>query len=123
MRVYIAAPWVRKADARMARERLQQEGMLVTSRWLDSPEYPQDAADIMRRESHDNLIDIRVSDVLLVLNLEKSEGKAFEQCYAYCHSIPVVVVGKPTNVFQYLPSGFTLVDTIDDAVETIRATV
>ena len=55
--------------------------------------------------------DIDAADVLVVLNLEKSEGKAFEQGYAYCRRIPVVIVGEPRlNVFQHLPDVIVVED-------------
>lgn len=106
MVVYLAAPWARIADARAFREKLLDMGVTVNSRWLDFQvdatkdyDYPED---IMRHEAQNDLEDIDHAEFMVVLNLEKSEGKAVEQGYALARGIPIIAIGKRLNVFQYL---------------------
>jgi hypothetical protein len=60
------------------------------------------------------------SDIVLVLNLKISEGKAVEQGIAIGFQIPILAVGpKPANIFQYLPV-VTVVPTVEDALAELR---
>jgi len=105
MKIYVAAPWVHKADARAAKERLQRAGFTVTSRWIDFKEtqagyeYPEQ---VMRQEAMNDVIDVREADALIYLNLAKSEGKATEMGMAIAQEKPVLVIGgKANNVFLH----------------------
>ena len=111
MIVYLAAPWVHREDARSIRDLFEQiPGIRVCARWLDVDEKQT----TFTQEAQNDIVDIDAVDVLVVLNLSKSEGKAFEQGYAYRRGIPIVVVGplgEPCkNVFQHLPSMIVLPD-------------
>lgn len=119
MRIYVAAPWVRKADAIEAGERLRDAGHEITSRWFTHEGDPNDATgatvDIsrIRAQAHDDIADVGRADVLVVLNLQKSEGKAVETGIALMLGRPIVSVGKRSNIFQTLG---TEVDTLEDAI-------
>lgn len=133
MKVYIAAPWARKAEAREAAKLIQAEGWVVTSSWLNEedrdygpPGYygatdwrgTDHAKDLAERALQD-LKDITRSDLLLLLNLEPSEGKTVETGVAIAEQMGIIVVGKPTNVFHYLPD-VVIVHTVQEAINVFN---
>jgi nucleoside 2-deoxyribosyltransferase len=95
--LYVAAPWIRRAEAREARDVLQQHGYNVVSGWLDSPEdVPLPLAAVM------DLRDLGLADAVVLLQAATSEGKAFESGYAYARGLPLIVVGERSHVFHSL---------------------
>jgi nucleoside 2-deoxyribosyltransferase len=122
MKIYIAAPWVRKADAIEVGHLLRERGHIVTSRWFDHEGDPSDSTGVkspiheMRRQALEDIEDVRRSDLLLVLNLEKSEGKAVETGIALAAGVHVIAVGGRSNIFQALG---TEVASLDDAFDHI----
>lgn len=107
MKIYVAAPWKNKDDARKVAEQLTAAGLGVRSRWHDTDfradiyEAPED---IMKSEALKDLADIGDSDTMLYLNMGMSEGKATELGMALIRAIPIYVVGgKQNNVFLHLP--------------------
>lgn len=123
MKIYVAAPWVRKADAIQAGELLKAAGHEITSRWFEHEGDPNDptgatvASHIIRQQARDDMEDVVSADVVVVLNLEKSEGKAVETGIAIAMGVPVVSVGKRSNIFQSLGKE---VVTLEDAIEYLR---
>lgn len=115
-RVYIAGPWTQRPKAIAAAKRLKAEGCEVTSRWHDIHGDSHDPG-VLKREAMNDWNDIRKADVLLLLNLEKSEGKAVEQGIALEAGKPIVAIGEKTNVFQYLDGHYTFVDTLGQAID------
>lgn len=119
MKVYIAAPWVRRADAIEIGKQFTAAGIEVTSRWFHHPGDPNDATGLtsdareVRRQALEDIEDVKRSDALVVLNLQKSEGKAVETGIAIANDIPFISVGKRSNIFQSLG---TEVDTVEDAL-------
>lgn len=119
MKIYVAAPWVRKDDAIQAGEKLKAAGHTITSRWFThegDPNDPTGATVELERIQHQALQDIqdvRAAEVLVVLNLQKSEGKAVETGIAIAAQIPVISVGTRSNIFQTLG---TEVATLEDAI-------
>lgn len=101
MKVYVAAPWVRRSEARDVRDRLVKAGHKVTSRWLDTQS--NNSVESLQSEATNDLQDIRTADALVVLNLSTSEGKAVETGYALAMDLPIFVVGGVSNVFHWLP--------------------
>lgn len=100
-RIYIAAPWARREEAREARLYFELEGFDVTSRWLDVDELKCSPV----KEAQNDIEDVLTSDAVVVLNLQKSEGKAFEQGLAFMANIPIYVIGdkeQPLHIFQRL---------------------
>lgn len=122
--IYLAGPWAQRQVVQGARLQLQAAGINVNAQWLDV-EMKEGAGDTaesqaaagydMAAEANRDLEDINKSDAMVVMNLEKSEGKAVEQGIAIERNMPVIVVGKRTNVFQYLPQ-VTVVDNLYDAI-------
>ena len=124
MRVYVAAPWKHRAHARATAQYLRDHGQLIFSRWHDEWGTLADESIVTdndkRLEAKKDIADVQVSDVLVVLNIELSEGKAVEQGIAIGAGIPVIVVGPRTHVFQYLDM-FTMVASIEEAVAHLMA--
>jgi len=126
--VYIAAPWVAKDQALEAQKKFEQAGFVVTSHWITYhsdawPQYgtpalaPEKNERELTRQAIEDLRDIEDSDAFVILNLDKSEGKATELGYAYALGLPVVLVGERSrNIFYHLPT-ITRVDTVEDAIE------
>lgn len=108
IRVYVAAPFVCKAEAKLVRSELQSHGFDVTSRWIDNHHATEvQADDLMNLEANVDLEDICASDALVLVHYPDiaklgSGGKHFETGYAVALGIPVFVLGKPTSVFHYL---------------------
>jgi hypothetical protein len=117
MKVYIAAPWKRKAEARVAADRLRDAGYTITSRWIDVHGDTTDPEQL-EIEAGNDLEDIEAADYFVLLNLEPSEGKAVETGIALIEDIPIIGVGKPSNVFHYLPE-IVWVDTLTDAIDAL----
>lgn len=117
MNIYVAGPWKHRTDAASAATYLTVFGHNVVSRWhgLAWPDDTDDM-DILRQEARNDWDDISQANVMVVLNIEKSEGKAVEQGLAMAKGIPIIVVGvERFNVFQYLPQ-FTFVQSLDTAL-------
>ncbi len=116
IKVYVAGPWVRKDEAAAARERLKAEGFTVTSRWIDVPQdVDQNDVEYMTAQGIHDFEDVQRADCVLVLNLEKSEGKAVEQGLALAWDMPLIIVGERSNIFQYLPQ-VRMMKTLDQAI-------
>lgn len=118
MKIYLAGPWVRREDVRRVAARLQAEGYELTSRWLYEHEGdPNDASGLgspeayIRLQATEDLIDVMKADVFVMLNLEKSEGKAVELGFAIANQKRVFCVGKRFNIFCSLG---TQLDTVDE---------
>jgi len=123
VKVYVAAPWVRKSDAIAAGQQLEKNGFEVTSRWFHHEGNPSDPTgstsplESIQDQARQDIDDVLRADVLVVLNLEKSEGKAVETGLAIGASIPVISVGSRSNIFQTLG---VEVQTLEDAIFTIH---
>lgn len=125
MKVYVAAPWVRRDEAIAFGERLKAEGHELTSRWFHhkSDGDPNDSTGItcspasIREQANEDIMDVLAADILVVLNLQKSEGKAVETGIAIMAGVPVISVGERSNIFQSLG---TEVDTMEAAIVKLR---
>jgi len=129
LRCYIASPWSHKAEAADAQKKFEAAGLIVTSRWIQR-ESNLTYEDLTKPEHEEELAtqaildveDVVASDVFVILNLDKSEGKATELGMAYSLGIPIILVGDRTrNIFYFLP-GIFRADTVEQAVEGIAAT-
>lgn len=124
MRIYIAAPWLRRTEARLAARSFRDAGFDVISRWLEHPGDPNDSLgyslsdEDVQQQAREDWQDVADADVLVVLNLEKSEGKAVETGIAIANGIPFICVGPRTNVFQTL--GIGMVDSVEDAIAYLK---
>jgi hypothetical protein len=131
--IYLAGPWHRKDDVRLARAQFRDAGIRVLADWIDHHNGSHTAAEL-QAEAFRDLMQIDEADALVVLQLEKSEGKSAELMFAYCNyritsfpaanRRPIIVVGEhdlanPVNVFHYLP-GILRVHTIEEAIHALR---
>jgi nucleoside 2-deoxyribosyltransferase len=118
MKVYVAAPWVRKAEARQVANTLLSEGHDVISRWLWLHGDSDDPV-TLANEAQNDIDDLDAADVLLLVNLEQSEGKAVETGVMLAQGKPVVVIGGRSNIFHHLPR-IHHVHTIDQAINRLK---
>lgn len=108
MKVYIAAPWTRKALAASYAAVLEASGHTITKRWWEHREVPGYLTDDhtndaeLAQQALEDIDGVLAADVFVLLNLEKSEGKAVETGIALAAGIPIVVVGPRSNIFHYL---------------------
>jgi nucleoside 2-deoxyribosyltransferase len=101
MRLYIAAPWTHKPDAAAAATRAIARGHSITKPWWLHRE-TRDEEELMQQAVED-INGVQDADAFILLNLEKSEGKAVETGLALAAGIRIIVVGAPSNLFHHLP--------------------
>lgn len=123
LKVYIAAPWDHKPDALAAQEKFEAAGFEVTSHWIkhhsDAQLNVKSYEIELQKQAIEDVNDVVQSDVFVILNLAKSEGKATEFGFAYGLGIPTILVGERTiNIFYYLPNVFRA-DTVEKAISGI----
>lgn len=124
--IYVAAPWKHRETARAVAIQFREAGFTVMSRWHDewgAEIGPEDSKDpmVLAAEANADFADVILSEAMVVLNIEKSEGKAVEQGIAHTVEMPIVVIGTERfNVFQYLPR-VRLVPDFDAAVAYLRS--
>lgn len=124
IKVYIAAPWACKVQALAAQEAFEAAGIEVTSHWIKyHPDVTPDEEGyeaMLVQQAQGDVADIIRADVLVVYNLAKSEGKAWEFGFSYALSIPTVLVGsKGTNIFYNLPFVNQVAST-EEAIEKVK---
>lgn len=122
VRIYLAAPWEAKPQAKEARETLREAGFVVDCRWIDlhtdvDTKHP-DLDKFKAEQALNDVEDLINSDILILLNISKSEGKAVETGMALASGRPVILVGERTNIFHWLP--ITKVSNIQEAIDQIR---
>lgn len=119
MKLYVAAPWVRREEAIEIAAKFVKAGHEITSRWFHHVGDPTDATgkvldqDEVSKQALEDIEDVRRADTLIVLNLQKSEGKAVETGIAIAAGIPIISVGTRSNIFQILGRE---VETIEEAL-------
>jgi nucleoside 2-deoxyribosyltransferase len=121
--VYVAAPWVEREEAQRVATMLRDVGFRVTSRWhalhpdSDDPIY-------LEEQAQNDWDDLHDAHAMVLINSQKSEGKAVEQGIAIANGIPIVAIGrKKNNIFQYLHSCYTCVDTAEEAADALSLVV
>lgn len=124
MKIYIAAPWVHKDRIPDISAKFEAIGCEVTHKWWiteDIQESERTAGALYQQAVNDYLGVVR-ADLLVLINSDKSEGKAVEQGVAIANDKPIIAVGKrgevSKNVFHYLENYFW-VDTVEDAVRAL----
>ena len=122
IKVYIAAPWSNKSEAKTAKLTCEDLGLEVTSRWIELPDgvpvREQKDLKLVESEAINDVQDVYRCDILVYLNIQKSEGKAAEFGMALAWGKPIIVVGERTMVFHYLP--VPVVSNLNAAIELIR---
>lgn len=124
MKVYIAAPWGNKSEAKRAADLFEAAGHTITKKWWEHPEVPgylvndEDNAELDEQAEQDmwGVID---AQVFVLLNLGKSEGKAVETGFAIMGKGKLFLVGKRSNLFHYLPY-WTIVSSVEEALGQIN---
>lgn len=117
MIVYVAAPWAHRIEACAAADQLTAAGHVVTSRWLRGHADTTDPARL-RQEAENDWDDVNACQILVLLNMEKSEGKAVEQGIALANNKRIIAVGEPSNVFHHLFQ-YEWVPTLQDAIKSL----
>lgn len=117
MRVYVAAPWKFRASACDVMDRLVAAGHENGSRWLRGHEDTTDPVRLREEALHD-FLDVVNADVMVLLNIEKSEGKAVEQGIALTRGKVIVAVGQPSNVFHHMPQ-YQWVESVQDVINAL----
>lgn len=124
MRVYIAAPWVDRANMPEISQRLEARGHLITHKWWEAEDTPEGvrADSVLRQQAINDVAGVKNADIVLVINTAKSEGKSLEQGIAIADNKPIIIVGKlgehSKNVFHYLDN-YRWVYTVDHALEIL----
>lgn len=106
MKVYLAAPWVWREEAQKLAEWLAHKGYFVTHDWWNHETSWSDHETLAIHAQKD-VTAVSVAEVVIVLDYEKSEGKAVEQGIALTLKKPIILVHKEgvnnLNVFHHLP--------------------
>lgn len=104
----------------------ETSGHEITWKWWSTPDIPESDRgqhSELTRQAHNDFNGVVQSDLVVLINSAKSEGKSFEQGVAISHSKPIIAVGRlgehSTNVFHYLP-GYRWVDKVEDAVFAVN---
>ena len=119
---YLAAPWVDRAKMPTIAEKFESCGHTITHKWwLHEGGYDAPKAELERQALSD-VFGVKRADVLVLINSQKSEGKAVEQGIAIAEEKPIVAVGRlgeiGMNVFHRL-SNYTWVESVEEAVRVV----
>jgi len=111
MRIYVAAPWINKSEARAAAETLEKKGHTITEKWWEHPEVDgylrancndNDREELAYQAAQD-VTGVLSADAFVLLNLGKSEGKSVETGIAIISEVPrLILIGGKSNLFHYL---------------------
>ena len=119
IRIYLASPWIHKADALVAQTQFEAAGFEVVSHWIRYHVNSGDDAELQAQAVEDYAEIVAQTDAFVILNLALSEGKAFEFGVAYRQKLPCVVVGsRERNIFYHLP-GVVQVETVEEAIAAL----
>jgi nucleoside 2-deoxyribosyltransferase len=121
--IYVASPWINKDEAEVVAKQLREAGFIVVSRW-HSTEFDKNIYEaplkIMEEEAAKDFEDVQSANVLVYLNLAKSEGKATELGMALMKTIPIFCLfGKQNNVFLHLPQ-VRHMNSIEEVIEALH---
>ena len=121
-KVYIAARWVEREKMPEIAEELEVRGHSITHEWWKF-EALESNPEKMKEFGQQDVMGVFKSDLVLLINSGKSEGKAVEQGLAIALGRPIVAVGKrgehSQNVFHYLED-YRWVENLEQAYETIE---
>jgi nucleoside 2-deoxyribosyltransferase len=103
-------------------EQFEANGHEITWKWWDTPDIPENANrnEELTKQAFNDKRGVEECQVLVLINSDRSEGKAFEQGLAVARRKPIIAVGKlgelSMNVFHYLDC-YIWVETIQEAIE------
>jgi nucleoside 2-deoxyribosyltransferase len=107
VKVYLAGPYPWKQKLRSHAASLRVRGVQVVSEWLDEPDGlsfagidPMEARFYAERDKG-NINDCDI--FVLFVGDAGGGGKDWETGYAYYIAKEIIIIGKPRNVFHYLP--------------------
>lgn len=114
-KVYVAAPWTHKDTAAEVAALFEQAGFAITRDWwkYDNETDPDLA---LAQCAYDDVVGVVEADIVIVLNLEKSEGKSVETGIALACMKSIIVVGERSNIFHHLEA-ITMVPTVEEALD------
>lgn len=123
--IYIAAPWVDKDLMPAIAAQFEAKGHEITWKWWETDDIPEgEGRDAVKLEEQavNDMNGVIDSDVVVLINSKKSEGKAVEQGIAIACGLPIIAVGKrgdgtSLNVFHYLSDWYTWVSTVEEAID------
>jgi nucleoside 2-deoxyribosyltransferase len=134
MRLYLAAAYGRKNEIRKYAQQATDEGLYVTSRWLEEPHDPNTKMSEVTDEFLESVAvqdfdDIDAADVLVFWAEDQDKqpprgGRHVEMGIAIGRNIPIIVIGNPENVFHHLPKNYISIeffDTWESALEFLKA--
>lgn len=134
MKLYLAGPWLDRAVMPAMAKRVEDAGHTVTHKWWDvegdilklkteNPDFDETA--YMTEHAVLDRDAVHEADLLIVLNSQKSEGKATEQGMAIALDKPIIIIGTKGlasgNIFHYLKNYRWAAD--EDAAMDILATI
>jgi nucleoside 2-deoxyribosyltransferase len=113
MRVYLAAPYVKKDQINEYAAELRAGGIEVTASWLDEPHKPTTQMQELTHEEHQkyaiqDVKDVQAADILIFFTDPTKTiiraGRHVEFGIAIHRRIPIYVVGEEReNIFHHLP--------------------
>jgi nucleoside 2-deoxyribosyltransferase len=127
MNIYLAGPWAERELMPGYASKLEAAGHTITHKWweveVEVDEEQWRDPTMLQEQAFLDVAGVVSADVVVLINSQKSEGKAVEQGIAIAHGIPILAVGVrgtvSKNVFHYLPC-YEWVETLDDAVEMLK---
>lgn len=106
LKIYVAAPWVERELASKVAALLTEKGHTVTHNWWDH-DVPGMEEEKLAECAGQDYEAVYNADKFILLNTQKmgaeSTGKAVETGLALAWGIPVIMVGKWTNIFHLMP--------------------
>ena len=127
MKVYVAAPWTCKDEAKEAADRLEAAGHTITQKWWQHREVPgylvtEDPAVVeeLWTQVVGDMQGVMEADVFVLLNLGLSEGKAVETGMALCSQTCqfFYLVGERSNLFHYATE-WLILPSIEDVIDDL----
>lgn len=120
IKVYVAAPWIDKDLAQAVGDLVEAANCNITHKWWLFEGQEEDASTAFKQECAElDVNGVKSADCLLLINSNKSEGKAVEQGIAIANSLPIIVIGEQkSNIFQYLPC-YTWTKTNEEAIDIL----
>lgn len=124
MKVYVAAPFTHKDEAIKVAEAVEALNHNITHKWWvvehEDSRTPEEREAYLTEHAQLDFNGVVDADVVIMLHLAKSEGKAVEQGIALGLGIPILAIGQrgysvAMNIFHWMPD-YIWCDTLEDAL-------
>jgi hypothetical protein len=104
MKAYIAAAYDQRFELRPIVTRLEEAGLIITSRWIWKEIPYTNDDETMKKAAVEDLYDLWLADILIIDTTVPSTtgGKYVELGYALATKDTILGVGQRTNPFTYL---------------------